>query len=1358
MLGQDGSPRQPRPTMATSNPYGSGRFKLNVNRVKSKKWTNADKVDYGGGWGDDDSDDGYDEPAPVSADNPRHPAWNVPPNAYPSNRSVTNPSPSRSSQRPSFDRGDERRHFSSAGNFDSPYPTTQRSPFAEVQPDLEPAGPNYGVHPALRLNTQDPGPMPQSGFPPGPRGRPYPPYEDVPMSAPGGYPQQRRSGSSNRPGVDPFPHYEIPMRPDSRSSQASQRQFPPRKQSLTQPTAPTDLIQGGHSPAVSHASGTAVPASAPDDRPAPTFIRPSDIYKRMNEEMEKARKSQESSRPSTATEPSRVRDGSVGARSTTSDSKETATGAQPLSVDDTESARRLKPTLDPVPERKSEYGFENLVNAPKSHVVQQPKESPSPENNFLGLSKQETDASSIYTDRPDPVSASSLSRNDSAEGDLPQNNSPVTKRPNFALPPISRLSGFGMDTGLSDTTASQDAPLMPRSPVHEPPQIPAKDVVPNTKEESDVKGLGRQPMMAYNSVVQQVFDQSEHRHMPLTHSSTSSTIDRSNSDSTANISPILSRKPDSARPPAMNPVPQPTIPEESAQSDSRLISSSTLKSGASAAPADIVFAPPLGYRPGYRRDITPPSRDNSPAKKPSESKSSMLVEPQHGSVIDEDTTKEDQIRGRTPSLKDKPLPAQPKPEVSTSDPGAPLTMLRTESPPKGTVRELAGKLESSSGRSSPTNSAAQVPLPGLGQSRPPPQARFDSFRPAIPGGWQSYTSSGPGTPGISTSSLPSTRPQFAPIRSESSESIPTARAPAGPAPQEQGVTQMAFAAVASAGTALVDAFGGHGAAPSDHDSSHPSSTVESENEWDQSSADDEGGAEHSRAPGRVHEAVAERSAPIPLALLPGTGVPRPGATAHQSQSLAASTPLSSAVSSEEDVPHSTLDYLPAPLRTRHSIDPSSVRPPIPTVSKDVEESPPVTENERLQQEIVKSLTPKSSHLADEGNQVGVSPDPASTSTPATREGAAPQSLALPLAIGAIGAGIVHHDSQTRLSAEERSLPPAALISPAMPPPTSGASHSTQIGLPSNVSPHAPKPSTPLQPLMAQTSSPDPDPGLDAAVFGAKQPQQPGAQDVSTSARPFLKQRFSWETGSSPPASVTTPNQTSSPPTSSPDTIRAPSQAGPTVTATRLPMAEFQQPVNEPAAFSSQRPVQIPASTTSKAPLPSPPATLSQQSPLPASPPLSDTSPPRDSRPQKGSPAPMTLNTQSDDPPAFRSILSLGSPVDRIKAFDESRQFYAAPNDQLQSWLLSMRTPENSQLFAANGFLSSDTSEVSSFNKPSPRRMMTDSAGARQMQEDGKKMMAAAGRFGGKAGNAAKGLFAKGKEKMRNASSGEKVAR
>ncbi|ETI27599.1 hypothetical protein G647_00048 [Cladophialophora carrionii CBS 160.54] len=1312
--------------MATSNPYGTGRFKINVNRVKSKKWKDADKVDYGGGWGDDSSDDGYDEPAPVSADNPRHPAWNAPTNANPSNRSVTNPSPPRGGQRPSFDRGDERRHFSSAGNFDSPYPTTQRSPFPDPQHDDVLSAPSYGMQSPLRLNTQGMGAT-TPVFRPGSRGRQFPSYEDVPMSAPGSFPQQRRSGSSNRPPRgDSYARHESPMRPESRSSNASYRQFPPRKQSLSQ-QPPPDFTLDRHSPAPSHTSGTVPATTTNDDRPPPVLIRPSDIYKRMAEEMEKARKSQDSPRPSIASESTRAREDSVGARSTASDPKELTSSAQP-SAEDSDSTRRLKPTLDPVPERKSEYGFENLLKS-TSHDNAQP-EDPKIEETPTGVSRHGPDAFPSHTDRPGPVSESTLSRDTPIADDIPTRQSSSNNRPSFGLPPIGRLSDFGVDMGLTDNTTSESTPNVQQPPSDAPPQVPSKDLATSVSEEPGVKALQHQPTMGYTSVVHQAFDQSQSPE-PLTHSSTSSRGDGSNSASPADISPIISRKPNSVPSNTTRRTAHPIVPQESSPGVARPTSTT--------APDDDELSVAPILRPGYRRDVTPPSRDNSPAKKPLEVEPRDLVPPHHGSLVDEHPEAPEQTRGSAQSTKDKPLPSEPVPEAVTPKVGAPLAIPRSESPPKGTVRELADKLESSSGRSSPSNSSIQVPLPGLSQGRPPPpQARFDSFRPAIPGGWQSFTSSAaPGTPDAGTPGqrgISPPRAAFAQPRAESTESIPTAHAPADTASHDPSVTQRAFAAAASAGSALAGALAGHRLSERDQSSSAQPSEEESENEWDESSSSTDGDANLPAPHQPLDEERTEQDIQRPSADPPAAGTNSSRGSPDPPQEVAASTPLSAATSSEADVPHSTVDYFPAPLRTSRSIDPSSLRPPLPTAPI-AEETPAESENERLQLEIVKRLTPKSSTLDNEAPAEGHQPraDPEiSTYRAVTTVGAGPQSTTP-----------APQSSPSHLTERPQVITPA------------------EAGLPdadisvTDADP-GPEQARPLPPQSRPAPQPQPAVGAegDTARPGTRQPQPLVEQESPASGQPFLQKRFSWETGSSPPGSASTPKATSPPSTGSPDTIRTSFQPAPGSPEVPPPRAEFNQPSSRQATSPIQQSMQsMPASTDSPAQQPprllqNLPIVQSQQTTNPTQHP--GISPINTHQTQ---PSP-TLG----EPPTFRAILNLGSPAERIKAFDESRQFYATPNEQLQDWLMSMRTAENADLFAMNGRPSLDTADSNASHKPSPRRILTESAGARHMQEDGKKLMAAAGRFGGKAGHAAKGLFAKGKEKMRSTSISEKVAR
>ncbi|KIW96484.1 uncharacterized protein Z519_03553 [Cladophialophora bantiana CBS 173.52] len=1267
--------------MATSNPYGTGKYKTNVGRAISKKWKDLRQVNYeGSDWGDDDD---YDEPEPVSADNPRHPAWGAQPSIYPPNRSFTNPSPPRTGQRPSFDRGDETRHLSSSAGFESAYPTTQRSPFPEPQHDYETHATNYGMQASLRLNTQGQGPTPPGGFRPGSRGRQYPPYEEVPFSAPGSFPQQSLSGSGNRPPLsDMYHRHESPRRPDSRSSNASHRQFPPRKASLSQQPSQPDFMRPSDSPVPSTSSG---PRNSIDDRPPPVFIRPSDIYKRMPEEMEKVRKSQESSRPSIDSASNPAREGSVGGRSTCSDPKE-STGAMQTAVDDSDSTRRLKPTLDTVPERKSEYGFENLVKTPTGDS-QQPNETRT-DDNTVGISRHDTTASSVYTDRPDPVSASSISRNVSITEGIPETDQSSNRQGSFGLPPIDRMSGFGVvDLGVMEKSAPEHTPKMAKSSSDGSAQVSSQiNAIERSSAEPARQGLQHQPTLGYRSVVQQAFDQSGNQ-SPFSPISTSGTVDRSSSASTTDISPIISRRHDLAPAPSVIQTKQAAIPEESVHLESHPTSTTTLKPGeAQPSQGEDLSRPPF-IRSGYRRDVNPPSRDNSPAKKPLEVGPQKFPQPQHGSVVDDKPTHDvpdEPARGR--ELGDKPLPPEPNQEVADD---APLKS-RSDAPPTTAANDTATKPESSFGRLGPGILDAQAPPSSIGQGRPLPQARLESFRPVIPGGWQSYASSaGPATPGTSTPlqaqrniSLP--LPPFTQGRVDSTESIPTARTPIHITSDGDGVTQKAFAAAASAGSALAGALAGH-RLTEQAEGSHEPSEEESVNEWDASSSSS-GEAEPASSdtvPEKQGDKQrAENGQEIPETTAKSEAETTPIHLPPVSRSRTSST----TASAEAGVSRSDVDYIPAPLRTGRLIDTSSPRPPIPNVSMP-QDTPTESDNERLQQEIVKSLTPKSSNLegkASEGNSES--------------QGTTSQAV-------------------TDAEAGSRRLAPLQVITPQ----SAGTMLSNGKNLTDSDRSRVESMATPRQPSTSIPRDAPTPPIVNADIKGTGQTESPVEQRLPTAGKPFLQQRFSWETGSSQPPSASTPKQLSPPSTSSPDTITAQIPPAPSSPESARMSIEVNQPIARQATLPSLQPIQTVQAT--RVPITNAEASQFSQQPLSA-------------------------------PPTFRTIMNLGSPVERIKAFDDSRQFYAAPNEQLENWLLSMRTPENSELFATNGRLSLDTAESITAHKPSPRRMLTESAG--HMQEDGKRLMAAAGRFGGKAGSAAKGLFAKGKEKMRHASSGEKV--
>lgn len=1669
--------------MAAPGPYS---FKTNVGRSVTKKWRDASQISYeGDDWGEDDEYPEYpeyDEPAHIPAASSNQPGSGFYSHALPTNRSVTNPSPSRGGRRLSFDRGDDRRTFSS-GTFESSYPNTQRQPFPGPSRDFDPPFPSYNGPAPLRVDTQSQEQGSAGGFRPSSRGRNFSPHENASGGVP--FPQQRTPGSNSRPPPgDPYSRHDSPIRPGSRGSLTPSRQFPPRKQSLTSPP-PLEFIR---------LADTAAQASAADGngnndhRPIPMFIRPADIYQRHSEEMDRARKSQESSRPSIDFETGRVRGNSMGTRSTTSESNTIVHAPD----EEPDSARRLKPmALDTVPERKSEYGFDNMLkqavdpSQPEDKVVktgaqdsQQSTETAAGAD-VPGISRHSTNTSSVYTDRPDPVSATSVSRTDSLnEGALDNEKSSLT-RPSFNLPPIDRMSGFGVDLGLIGKDGNRNGA--------EPRTDNSRLDTGEQAAKSDAHSLHHQPSLGYRSMVQQAFEESE-KLTPFSPTN-SDVVNRSNSTSTLGISPIIDRKQQAALsdPPTDNT--QPAIPEESSESQTRPTSTATLRPHNAPSSQDDAPVPPA-LQVGYRRDVSPTGHDNSPAKRPVSIEHPISIQPQQGSMETEKDERSAELEAHKPvesdadrnfpiespvaeeiSPQNQPIgPPAPPTERTTSEewqewqaqkklfntqagfsdsgpvtPHLPSPIRRSETPAKGTVRELAGKLETHSGRSTPSNSEFQVTSPVEEQQRPAPQPRFESFRPSIPGGWQSYTSTASAqTPGSSTpgpqqqpGGLPQHAPRFALSRPDSTESIPTAKAPTNTA---AGVAEKAFAAAATAGSALATALTGHPLRESVHDSQEPTDDS-SENEWDSSSSDGQPGSddEQRTLENKFEDDRSTRSVEEPsLGKPPSTEQPSEGTFSGTVRDSKKSEPKGEASGSDTD-------DMPAPLRTGRVLDGSSSRARMVDVSLP-QASPGVeSDNERLQQEIEKSLSPRISTFYGEvtasgqgsektdkaapnydststakANQVPTATDksqPATSSPSAapveqTRIGVSPagtnrpssvmhavqtaESKAATPAVGEQPAAENKAPLAAQLQADRSDTAAAPLTSrgpvlspaeagvqaPASPPmepgsntqnlttmrpgsvspPTvssqlsqstqnvpiappdsgvleqrrleaapaattkplpaapvtsdgesqadsqagppgprdiSGTARTPSSGSPpgtaqarSNIEPReinksgplaadvqtkpitqpglnsahtqpTPTPqgpsvsihessSTPQQqpasstglsvpmttadsttqarpsyqqrPFASPTTAPvaviqrGPSPQLDPGApsrptgqtelpslagqtvspqaraqlasdvreppnvrqgsIGQQSPpgqrgmptgipiytnvteptpsfmnaqsqgnagtppvpftstpndvdtttrqhqQQPSEQGTSTATRPFIQQRFSWETSSEVASGVPTPKPSPSPqPRSPPGSIGTQIQSSPASQFAQAPVgrAPGSPDVTQPYGRSTQP-------TTEQHPVPS-----------------------------QYAPTTIPNSSQAAEPVSLRNIMNLSSPEERIRAYNETRAAYATSDGQLENWLMALRSDEHSDVFATDGRGSQDLTDFPPHRTP-PRRTLTESAGARQMQEDGKRLMAKAGKFGGKAGSAAKGLFAKGKEKMRQvSSSGEKVA-
>jgi len=162
---------------------------------------------------------------------------------------------------------------------------------------------------------------------------------------------------------------------------------------------------------------------------------------------------------------------------------------------------------------------------------------------------------------------------------------------------------------------------------------------------------------------------------------------------------------------------------------------------------------------------------------------------------------------------------------------------------------------------------------------------------------------------------------------------------------------------------------------------------------------------------------------------------------------------------------------------------------------------------------------------------------------------------------------------------------------------------------------------------------------------------------------------------------------------------------------------------------------------------------------------------------------------------FKEIASMPSPHQRIQKYNETRHTFAAMDSGLTTWISNLQTqyPEHagstatfgrptldhSKLGKSTGGLSpplqqpyyqqylnasSPTSPGTPLPRPGPatpvgtQHGFSPAAGitTQQVQAKGKEFLHTAGVFGGKAGKVGKGLLAKGKNKLRGAGGGDKV--
>lgn len=1254
---------------AGAGPYPS--FQTNVNRRKTKRWVEAKSFSYDGDeWGDDD-DDEYDESEPQAPQltqsgpggpggrpyPPHGPQSGPPPggprpgDGPPPNRNMGNPNMHHRG-RPSFD---ERRPFPPhQGGFEGPYPTAQRPPFTGPENYRKSPSQDRSMRPRGASQPRPMGldPHPHAPFMPDTRGNgPYPMR-----------PNERRSESGRRPSPGEIfgrqsPARQSPVPSSSRNSRDSSpgHKFPPRKSSLSQQQAPFESSNLMETPTSAEPSTNTPPDDGNEEtaaKPLP-FIRPADIYKRVEQERERQRRtSQESSRPSLDSERTRP-------SSPPPLLPHPSTLDQP---DGPEHSLRPKPTLDPVTERKSEYGFDKMLeNVPADHPSAKeprPVEPQSTADPASAITRSQTYASSEYSDRPDPISASS-----------------VQSKQSFT-------------PGRSDTAQVpdwrervEDDQSTPRQTYGFPQNEPKVDLPTNKSQLKHNQSLG------YRSLVNKAFDDSEDQ-VPPTPQSMGDSVPRSNSASTSQISPIISRNSSTVgQAPSSTGLTDapPTIPEEPS---SRPTSSEMAQEFQT---EDDPLTPPPVVRPGYRRDTATPSANNSPARRPVSVEANEVPESEFARLSTHTPV-------HTEPTKEEATSTSTRLEGQQNE----SSILRSESPTKGKVRDLAGKFNAS-GRSSPPSSPQK-------ESSRPETTRNESFRPVLPGGWMSYTTNtGTSTPTAETSTtkdnstLGTILPQSSDLRAMDSPPIATAPKKI----RNDGPSGTAFAAAAAAGSALADAFSSAIKQPSETE--HPDSSK--------------------GANSVPHGQKLFGDAP--------NNELQPAQTGTAAMSTASSKPPTPPPKdlAESNSPSTTTDYFPTPLLPKKSGQNEfmPIRPQmLPALSTDT--SPQDSESDRLRKEILKDLTPRSAKAeASESlrSELGVSPKPRDQ----------------------VESTLIPEEYNTYWNDISQS-PDLSLSNP------------------------------PTENILAAEQSKD-------------LPPMPQSQEQPKAPR-TIKRRFSWESWSDDesvpavqPLSTPTTREFQQQATSSPAEVIKPDSQNwetPQDLSSRPPTsADDRISISESPAYApphEAEPIEHRCSSTPSSP-------LENLNNMRESEPIDDAILPNDHVPQpisKQAPELPKISQElsSHKPLAFQEIKSLKTSQDRVSAYNNARQQFTQTETGLAGWLQSMGEmfPEHEDIMNNNGRAKQQAFNLGHKASPSrskfpriaslggvvqpsqdntqtahPQRDVSDSYGTKlsshQMQEEGKKLLHSAGKFGGKAGGAAKGLLMKGKNRLRQ-SGGEKV--
>ena len=1322
-------------------------FKTNVNRAKTKRWVEAKSYSYDGDdWGEADEYDEYgnydDDTQPVSQEP------NRPTGLRQQGQSIIAGAPgyAQHGRSNSFDEGEERRQFSTG----APPPQQQENIRPRSRPGHEPqAGfqPDYsnadGRFPPPQMYSEHGAPNPkgpyappsshlqgrpnwdsplgqlqnqqshpsfdgQAGPPPGPspypQGRPsmdnqqrptapgYPPpgnYRGAPPSdSSRGQGSRTQSMTSNTSSLDfqgrrDFSPTAMPLPLSTRASPTpSNMPHPPRKSSLSQVNSPPDFVPPQQEfypstqPGDSLQSRSERADSNSSTKPLP-FVRPAEIYRRMQEERERERQSQDSSRPS----------------------MDAILGDQPL-----------------MPEKQVQSG---------DRTSDRPITSEARER-----------------------SASHTGSDAGARRNMPVLD-PITERSPHGsplLPEVSRISGFG-ESFLGPTSLDDPTP----GPATQPQELSAEEGAPHTT----TTDLQHQTSLGFRSVVNQAFDRPEDLNPISPTSASSSNIARTNSESTNAISPIISRASSNAhteakaREEANRDASVPSITEEPGESPLRAGSydaPSTPKGGRERSETQI-YAPlpeqelPPAFKPGHRRDMSTPSPDNSPARTPAIETNHRTAEP-HNVELATTTPVEAPYRRK---LSDFGIPSDQRGAPRANE----TSNARANSPTKGRVRDIVGRLESPTRERQGANG-----LDDIGQVRPG-NNRLESFRPQLPGGWDSYTNTSPNQPMKTLTNLgkASAEDQDPFVDKPSGKaSQQERRAPFGTgltenqnisaASGDQSQTSDPFSNVMAAGSALAGAFVSAVGIKEHHDPDSESESGFPNTIPSRSRANTELHPEASRLlPPNPNDSPVSSVAPTPLAKDTPMETPATGHPDYFPPVVPLKQKPRGSVSPENDMPN----------RIHPSI--------LPSLS--TENSPQDYESDRLRKELVRELSPTPAQF--DRSKGGV--PPAESRPESTQMGSrirGHDSMGLPQ----------EYDSYWNDSNSNEPL--SRPISHNHPIITESR---TTDGLHDNQS----SPHYTLNNSDASQQAPN-----------HLQVQQPG-----------LAHRFSWE---ELPEEISTSREASAEPTfparvdSDMKDLPLPPRpeshdgsASPTSFGSGLAAAKFATASDNDSPLSERFSHPLAKMNTN---LETPPATDSNQS----SQVLQQEPAVRGSSDEPGPVVPdlakAALLPAKSDPgkiAAFREIMAMKSSTGRVQTFNETRQQFAGMNTGLSSWIAATLNdlPEHSDLLNNGGRFTIDgqkhlpsrgkltglrlsnshnqqpyyqqyldASGLSPTSSSTPSKQAQNSSptytpvssGAklttRQVQAKGKDLLHGAGVFGGKANVVAKGLFSKGKSKLR----------